>query len=269
MKREQLSRLAAQLRYFIIEVSCRRRIAHLGSGLSCADILTALYWRVMKIDPARPDMPERDRFMLSKGHAASVLYCALAMKGYIPRELPFEQARPGGILEEHPALHCVPGVENMSGSLGHALSFACGVLLGAGLKNEHFRTYVLMGDGEIQEGTVWEAAMFAAAHQLGSLCAIVDFNKWQATGRSCEITALEKLEDKFRAFGWRAERVNGHDLDALTAILDFQPDQRPVAVIADTVKGKGVSFMEDDNNWHYRIPNEEELLQAAKELEIS
>ena len=267
MNANDLNQTAAELRKLICEVSCRSRIAHLGTCLSCADILTVLYFRILNLDPAAPDREDRDRFLLSKGHGASALYSVLALRGFISREQAFRQACAGGV-DEHPVWKMLPGVEMTSGSLGHALAIAAGMLLAGRLRNLDFRAFVLMGDGELNEGSIWETAALAAAKKLNNLCAIVDANRWQATGRTGEITDMEPLPDKFRAFGWQVIRVNGHDCTELAEALDQAGKKtQPLAVICDTVKGKGVDFMEDDNNWHYRIPKEPELSEALKQLD--
>lgn len=263
-----LEELVRKMRGQVIRLSHKKSVPHLGSDLSCIDTLAALYWRVLKIDPNSPANPDRDRFILSKGHAAKSLYVTLAYRGF------FEIAQletfndPGGSLPEHPGLQCVPGVEAATGSLGHGLSLGLGMALAARISHRASQVYVLLSDGECNEGSVWEAAMMAAAQQTGNLTAIIDFNKWQATGRSEEVLALTPLADKWRAFGWSVTEVDGHNLAALTDVLltNRGSGNRPTAIVAHTVKGKGVSFMEDDNNWHYRIPNAEEVAAAFNEL---
>ena len=260
--------IARRIRGRIIEMSHAARAAHLGSALSCVDILVALYWHVMTIDPKCPDDPKRDRFILSKGHAAMALFAVLAARGFFPESLLDTFGVVGSCLEEHPSPGCAPGVEAAAGSLGHGIGLGIGMALAGRLQNIPFRVFVTVSDGECNEGSTWEAAMFASIHTLSNLCVIVDFNKWQATGRSCEIMSLEPLADKWRAFGWTAHEVDGHDINILAAHLRQIPAQegKPVAIIAHTVKGKGISFMEDDNNWHYRIPTEDEVRAAKKEL---
>ena len=247
------------------------RAAHLGSALSCVDILVAAYWGVLAIDPRRPEDPNRDRLILSKGHAAAALYAALAYRGFFPEALLETYAQPGSRLEEHPGPGCAPGVEVATGSLGHGLSLGIGMALAGRIQGRSYRVFVVMSDGECNEGSVWEAAMFAAAHRLDNVVAIIDYNKWQATGRSNEIMALSPLKQKWEAFRWSAYALDGHDLEALVNVLNRVPDGsgKPVAVIAHTVKGKGVSFMEDDNNWHYRIPTAEEVRRAWQELGLA
>src|SRR5579859_1753458 len=259
---------AARVRGKIIEMSHAAQAAHLASSLSCADVLTAAYWQVLNIDPKRPNVPLRDRFILSKGHAAAALYTTLAMKGYFPFEELDTYCKDGGRLAEHPPANLLPGVEAATGSLGHGLPLGCGMALSGRIKGESFRVYALLSDGENNEGSVWEAAMFAAAQKLDNVCVVVDYNKWQATARSDETLMLAPLCDKWTAFGWDAREIDGHDVGALADAMQRLPNGsgKPVALIAHTVKGKGVSFMEDDNNWHYRAPTAEEVVRAHKEL---
>jgi len=243
----------------------------LGSSLSCVDLISVLYREFLKINPSHSQAPERDRFFLSKGHAVTALYSVLAHRKFFEKaELDAYYNIPGFQFPEHPSRFCVPGVEASTGSLGHGLGLGIGVCLGNRIQGINADTYVLLSDGECNEGSIWEGAMFASAQRLNRLCVIVDFNKWQATGRSSEIMALEPLEKKFESFGWNVIRIDGHCIDSIRSAfkLFLNEQERPFAIIADTVKGKGVSFMEDDNNWHYRIPNEEEVLLAKKELEF-
>lgn len=261
--------IARRLRAQVVSLSHRGRSPHLGSCLSCIDILVAAYFGVLRLDPRRADDPDRDRFILSKGHAAPALYATLAERGFFSPALLDNYNQNGGILAEQPSPGCVPGLEAATGSLGHGLSIGAGMALAGRVEGRGYRVYALLSDGECNEGSVWEAAMFAAAQRLDRLCAIVDYNRWQATGRSDEVMALAPLVEKWRAFGWTAHEVDGHDIGALRDLLSEVPDEsgRPIALVARTVKGKGVSFMEDDNNWHYRIPSEEELAAALQELE--
>jgi transketolase len=262
-----LDRLTREMRGEIISLTHRKKVPHLGSDLSCLDIMAVLYWRILRIDPARPDDADRDRFILSKGHAAKALYTALAFRGFFDRALLETFNEPGGRLPEHPGPRCVPGVEAATGSLGHGLSLGLGMALAGRIVRRDYRVYVLLSDGECNEGSVWEAAMMAAAQSVSTLTAIVDFNKWQATGRSAEVLALAPLADKWRAFGWDVTEVDGHDTERLAAALaSASGSAKPRAFIAHTIKGKGVSFMEDDNNWHYRIPTAEQVETAFREL---
>lgn len=263
-----LARIARQLRRHVVTLSHRGRAAHLGSALSCVDILATAYFDALSIDPAAPQAADRDRFILSKGHAAMALYATLAERGFFPVDDLAQFNRDGGSMPEHPPANLVPGVEAATGSLGHGLPIGVGMALAARIQGRSSRVFVVMSDGECNEGSVWEAAMFAAGRNLDRLIAIVDFNRWQATGRSEEVMALAPLARKFEAFGWTACEIDGHDYDELRRVLGSVPDGsgKPIAVIARTIKGKGVSFMEDDNNWHYRIPNAEELAAALREL---
>lgn len=266
-----LDLLARQIRLRLVQMSHAAGTPHLGSGLSCVDILVAAYWRVLRLDPANPADADRDRFILSKGHAAAALYATLAKRGFFPEAWLDSFARHKSPLAEQPAPNCAPGVELATGSLGHGLPVALGMALAGRIQRRDFRVFVVMSDGECNEGTVWEAAMFAAAQRLDRVCVVVDYNKWQATGRSDEVMALPSLVDKWRAFGWNARELNGHDQAALTDALTPTPDDpgKPRAIIAHTIKGRGVSFMEDDNNWHYRIPTADEVEKARKELGLA
>ena len=263
-----LAGVARDLRYQVVQMSHASGAPHLGSSLSCIDILVAAYWRTLRIDPAKASSPDRDRFILSKGHAAPALYTCLAARGFFPTEWLDTFAVHGGQLAEQPAPNCAPGVELATGSLGHGLPVGCGLALAARIHRRDYRTIVVLSDGECNEGSVWEAAMFAAGKSLGRLTVVIDYNKWQATGRSNEVLALASLRDKWSAFGWDAMEVNGHDISALAHVMAPRGEAigRPRAIIAHTVKGKGVAFMEDDNNWHYRIPTAAEVGQAAQLL---
>ncbi|HEV7693322.1 MAG TPA: transketolase [Hyphomonadaceae bacterium] len=266
-----LKKRAAIIRGRVIEMCHAASSAHLGSSLSCIDVLTAAYWHVLKIDPKAPADPLRDRFILSKGHAAMAIYATLAMRGYFPEEELHTYNQDNGRLAEHPPANLLPGVEAATGSLGHGLPIGIGMAVAGRIKNQVYRVYALLSDGENNEGSVWEAAMFASAQKLENLCVIVDYNKWQATARSNETLMLAPLADKWRAFGWDAHEIDGHDVGALAKAMSNIPNGsgKPVALIAHTVKGKGVSFMEDDNNWHYRAPTAEEVVKAKKELGLS
>lgn len=266
---DDLALTARAVRRRILQLSHAGRSPHIGSSLSCTDILVAAYFGGLAIDPTQPDREDRDRFLLSKGHAATALYSVLAERGFVDEELLESYNHPGAVLAEQPSPRCVPGLEVATGSLGHGLSIGIGMALAGRIAGAGYRVVALLSDGECNEGSVWEAAMFAAAQRLERVMAIVDYNRWQATGRSDEIMALAPLVDKWRAFGWSAEEIDGHDPHHLRRRIQRLPDGsgRPVALIAHTVKGKGVSFMEDDNNWHYRIPSDAELQAALAELE--
>ena len=266
----QLSRIAHTIRKRTIETSARAKIPHLGSCLSCVELLTVLYWQELNINPKAPDSPNRDRFVLSKGHGAPVLFQVLAERGFFPVERLTQFGQPGSVFHEHPPKPgYIPGVEAATGSLGHGLPMALGMALAQRIQGGHNRCYALLSDGECNEGSIWEAAMFAASQSVHHLTAIIDYNKWQATGRSQEVMALEPLAEKWEAFGWHAQQIDGHDLEAIKKALDVARSEtkKPSVIVADTIKGKGVSFMEDDNNWHYRTPNAEELAAALTELQ--
>jgi transketolase len=267
-----LKRMAARLRGRVVEMSHAAQAAHLASALSCCDILAAAYWHALRIDPKKPDDPLRDRFILSKGHAAAALYAALAFRGFYEEAVLDTYCQDGGKLAEHPPAHGLPGVEAATGSLGHGLSIGAGMALAARINGQRYRVFVVLSDGENNEGSVWEAAMFAAGQKLANLCVVVDYNKWQATARSNETLALAPLREKWAAFGWDAHEVDGHDVADLARRLAAIPDHgegKPVALVANTVKGKGVSFMEDDNNWHYRAPTADEVRKAHVELGLA
>lgn len=266
----ELQAIAKKIRYQIIAMSKNGHAPHLGSSLSCVDLVVAAYYSFLRIDPSAPTDPLRDRFILSKGHAISTLYAVLASSHFFPAKDLQTFNRDGSALPEHPTPRCVPGVEMATGSLGHGLSVGIGMGLASRIMNQPYRVMILLSDGECNEGSVWEAALFAAARELDHLVAIIDFNKWQATGRSEEIMKLSPLREKWEAFGWQAYEIDGHNFDdILSAFAKLSKTRgKPTAIIAHTVKGRGVSFMEDDNNWHYRIPTEEELVQAELELRV-
>lgn len=267
-----LEATARELRARVIETSSKTGTPHLGSCLSCVDILTALYFSVLKIDPANPGDVMRDRLILSKGHGAPTLFQVLAKRGFYPESMLESYGQDGGVFAEHPPTpDHLAGIEAATGSLGHGLPIGLGMALAGRIQERSYNVYAVLGDGECNEGSVWEAAMLASAQRVANLCVIVDFNKWQATGRSREVMALDPLADKWRAFGWNAAEVDGHDMTALLNALQQHPagNGRPTAIIAHTVKGKGVSFMEDDNNWHYRTPTADEVIKAKLELGVA
>lgn len=266
-----LARTADRLRLLALEMIAKAGSGHPGGSFSAAEIVAALFFRVMRHDPKRPEWPARDRFILSKGHAAPILYAALAEAGYIERGELDTLRRVGSRLQGHPSVRDLPYVEASTGSLGQGLSVAAGLALGARMDGADVRVFALLGDGECQEGQVWEAAMFAAHHRLSNLVAIVDRNAFQLDGPTEAIVALEPLAAKWRAFGWDVVEVDGHDAEAVAAALDVpRPDgrraARPRAVVARTVKGRGVSFMEGQNEFHGRAPTPEELERARAEI---
>lgn len=258
-------KLASQLRYKAVQMSFHSKAAHLASSLSCIDILTILYEKILKINPKKKDY-KRDRFILSKGHAAGALYATLAYKGFFSKNRLNSYGSKDSLLEEHPNPK-LNGVEAPTGSLGHGLPIACGMALSAKILKMNFRTFVLLGDGECNEGTVWESILFASSKKLNNLIAIVDFNGWQGIGRTKSILNLNPFSEKWKSFGWNVKKINGHNHRQLYKCLKKRYS-KPTVIIAKTIKGKGVSFMEDDNNWHYRIPNINEVKKAKKELGI-
>ena len=266
----ELEGISRAVRFRLIEISHRAGTAHLAGALSCVDLLVALYWTRLRSDPAAPADPLRDRLVFSKGHAVSALYTVLALRGFFPEARLDHYNREGAGLPEQPAPGGVPGVEWATGSLGHGLSVGLGMALAARIQRLPYRTFALLSDGECQEGSVWEAAMLAPRLGLGDLTVMVDFNKWQATGRSTEIMQMEPFGAKWEACGWAASEIDGHDLSAIVQALEERTAEgKPRAIVAHTVKGKGVSFIEDDNNWHYRSPSAEEVVRAREELGIA
>ena len=267
----ELERRANDMRADIVRMIAEAGSGHPGGSLSCADILAALYFGgVLEHDPENPEWEGRDRFILAKGHAAPALYAALAQAGYIPREELATLRKLGSRLQGHPDSNQVPGVEVSTGSLGQGLSIAAGAAAGLRLDGAPQTVFALLGDGECQEGQVWEAAMFAAHRKLDNLVAIVDRNGLQIDGRTCDVCDPGDLGAKFAAFGWDVDEVDGHDLDALVAVLGDAKagrDGRPHAVIARTVKGKGVPFMENKAGWHGKAPNAEQAAEALAALE--
>ena len=260
-------KIASKLRYRVIKMSSNAKTAHLASALSCIDILTVLYEGIIKFDSKNPKFPDRDRFILSKGHAATALYAILNYKGLISDDELRGYSKKDSLLEEHPSPK-LPGVEAATGSLGHGLAIGNGMALAAKIKNKKYKTYILLSDGECNEGSVWEAAMFSPMHSLNNLTAIVDFNKWQATGRSREVLKIDSMIEKWKSFGWHVLEIDGHNHHEIKTALHDSSEKKPKMVIANTIKGKGVSFMEDDNNWHYRSPTSEEVELAKIELKL-
>jgi transketolase len=258
---------ALTLRRHVLRMCAGGGSAHVGSNLSAADIVAMLYGRILRIDPSQPKWPGRDRFVLSKGHACAVVYAALAERGFFPPETLPRHYSNGSIFAGHLTHKHIPGVEMSTGSLGHGLGVAAGMAFQLRRAGGDQRVFALLSDGECDEGSVWEAGLFAAHHRLSRLCAIIDYNKLQGIARVEETIALEPFSAKWRAFGWEVRQVDGHDHVALHAALDTPSSEgRPLCLIADTVKGRGVSFMEDSVLWHYRVPAGEEYAAALREL---
>lgn len=256
--------LSGQIRRIILDRAKRAHVGHIGPALSVADILAVLFGGVVK--GAGTDAPDRDRFVLSKGHAGLALYAALHCKGILTREQLDTYCQDGSLLGTHPE-HALPGIDFSTGSLGHGLSFGVGAALAARLDGSGRRAYVLVSDAECNEGSLWEAAMFAAHHRLSALTAIVDKNGQQALGKTAEVLNLDPLADKWRAFGWNAAEVDGHDVEALRAALRATSPDAPSVVVAKTVSGRGVSFMEGQVRWHYMPMTDDEYAQACAEIE--
>jgi transketolase len=265
---EDLKEVAKKLRRHIVTMIARADSGHPGGSLSAVEIVTALYWRVLRHKPADPDWPDRDRFILSKGHAAPVLYAALAECGYFPVAELDTLRQIDSRLQGHTDRLKTPGVEMSAGSLGQGLSFAIGAALAGRLDKKDYRVYVLLGDGECDEGQIWEAAMAAAHFKVDNLTAIVDNNGLQLSGCTADTLSLEPFKDKWSSFGWHTIEVDGHDINQVLDVLEKTKKVKgqPAAIIAHTVKGKGVSFMENNVHFHGVAPNAEELEKALKEL---
>jgi transketolase len=263
---QALAETARRIRISVLEMIGRAGMGHVGGDLSVTDVLTTLYFAVLDIRPGEPRWAGRDRCILSKGHCAAALYSVLAMRGFFPQADLATFMQPLSRLNGHPDRNKVPGVEANTGPLGHGLPIAVGSAIAAGLSGQNWRTFVVLGDGELQEGSNWEAAMAAGHRRLGSLTAIVDRNRLQQGARTEATNALDPLPEKWRAFGWEAVEIDGHDHAALLAALGAEPGEKPRCVIANTVKGKGVSFMEDRVEWHHKVPNADQLKQALEEL---
>ena len=255
---------ARLIRRHALQMVTEAKASHIGGALSMADILAVLYSGVLRCDPLDPTLPDRDRLILSKGHCCTALYAALALKGFMPLEELQTYAQNGSRLMSHVS-HKVPGVEFSTGSLGHGLPFGVGKALAASRRGLGWKTYVILSDGELDEGSNWEAILFAGHHRLSNLVAVVDFNQIQSLGAVKDVLDLGDLGAKFREFGWAATVIDGHDHTALRGAF-AQVEDRPLAVIARTVKGRGVSFMENQLGWHYRNPNRDQLDAAFKEL---
>ena len=265
----ELEYLAAKMREQIVTMMGPNKVHHYGGSLSAADIVTALYFYKMQFDPAHPEWPERDRFLMSKGHSVPAQYVALAMLGTFPMEELNTLKRLGTRLQGHPAMHLTPGIEGCTGALGEGLSYANGLALAARIHGLSYNVYCLMGDGELAEGSNWEAAMTGSHYQLDNLVGIVDRNHLQITGYTEDVVGLEPLADKWRSFGWAVHETDGHSVSDLIRELGATPfvAGKPSLLIADTVKGKGVSFIEGRVGWHHRLPSVEEYACAIAELD--
>ena len=271
MTNRELELIAARGRRLGMDMVFRDASGHIGGSLSAMDILTELYFEELRIDPARPQAPERDRFVMSKGHCTPALYSVLALRGYFPeKELELFRSIEGH-MSGHPDMVHVPGVDMSTGSLGQGLSAAVGMALAAKLDGAGYRVFALMGDGEIEEGQIWEAAMSAAKYGLSNLCGIVDVNGLQIDGRTADVMPSEPLDAKFAAFGWNVIKADGHDFDSLRAAFAAARAEkdRPSVILAKTVKGKGVSFMENEAGWHGKAPNAEQYERAVAELDAA
>ena len=267
-KIQELKKLATEVRLGILEGVHAAASGHPGGSLSIADILTYLYFEEMNIDPANPKWDDRDRFVLSKGHCAPALYTVLALKGYFPREEIANLRQVDSFLQGHPDMKGTPGVDMSTGSLGMGISTACGMALAAKLNGKSYRTYTIVGDGESQEGQVWEAAMFAAHYKLDNLCVIIDWNGLQIDGPVAEVMNPTPHDKKLEAFGFHVISIDGHDFDQIAAALAEAKTVKgkPTAIIAKTVKGKGVSYMENQVGWHGSAPNDEQYEKAVAEI---
>ena len=270
-KIQELKRLATEVRLGILEGVHAAASGHPGGSLSIADILTYLYFEEMNVDPKNPKWDDRDRFVLSKGHCAPALYTVLALKGFFPREEIANLRQIDSFLQGHPDMKGTPGVDMSTGSLGMGISTACGMALAAKLNGKNYRTYTIVGDGESQEGQVWEAAMFAAHYKLDNFCLIVDWNNLQIDGKITEVMNPTPHDKKLEAFGFHVISIDAHDFNQIEAALNEAKTivGKPTAIIAKSVKGKGVSFMEDQASWHGSAPNDEQYAQAVAELKAT
>lgn len=265
-----ISAFSRQIRLSVLALCNQKRTSHIGGAFSVADVLAVLYGAILDVQPDAPDAPDRDRLFYSKGHACTALYAALALRGFFKgQDLTAEFTENGSYFTSH-INHRLPGVELSTGSLGHALGVACGSALAGKRRNTKHTVFAILSDGELDEGSNWEAILFAAHNRLDNLVAVIDFNKIQSFGSVKDVMNLDPLADKFRAFNWEVEEVDGHSTHALHAVLQGFKDARsgrPKCVIAHTVKGKGVSFMENDLLWHYRSPSDDDVRRAREELE--
>ena len=267
-KKIELKKIAEEIRLGILEGTYNAGSGHPGGSLSCADIMTYLYFSELNVDPADPKKEDRDRFVLSKGHAAPALYAALALRGFIAREDLKTLRKIDSYLQGHPDMKNTPGVDISTGSLGIGVSNACGMALAAKLQNKSYRVYAITGDGELQEGQIWESAMFASHYKLDNLIVFADANTLQIDGRTTDVMSPEPIDKRFEAFGWNVCRINGHDFDEIEAAVQAakQVKGKPSVIVCNTVKGKGVSFMEDKAGWHGVAPKADEYKAAVAEI---
>lgn len=264
--RHSVTKINQKIKKWIVHMTHYSRSSHVGSCLSIADMLYVLYFKVMNVDPRDPMKRDRDRFILSKGHGSAALYATLAEKGFFSKDLLEKFYIDGGVLPGHLDKDSVPGIEVSSGSLGHGLSIGVGMSIANRQEKNPGQVYVLLGDGECNEGSVWEAVMLAATLKLGNMTALVDFNKLQGFGRTNDVIDQTNMAERWRSFGWEAYDVDGHNIEELTSVLNL-PHNGPKAIIAHTVKGRGVSFMENRLEWHYKSPDAAQLTQAVDELD--
>ena len=263
-----LNEITNVIRKDIVSMICKSKSGHPGGSLSAADILTTLFFGEMNIDPKNPKDADRDRFVLSKGHAAPVLYSVLARRGYFPVEELSTLRKIGSRLQGHPSMKCLPGIDMSTGSLGQGISVAVGMSLAGKIDNKDYRVYALLGDGELEEGQVWEAAMSAAHYKLDNLTAFIDFNGLQIDGDITKVMNPSPIDKKFEAFGWNVLVIDGHDIDEILNAIEKAKNckGKPTVVICNTIKGKGVSFMENQASWHGTAPNKEQCKQALAEI---
>jgi transketolase len=261
--------LAKKIRLASLKMVHKAKASHIGSCFSMADLLAVLYGKVMRINPSYPEWKDRDRFILSKGHAASILYAVLAEQGFFSKEVLDDYCQDKSQLTGH-VNHDLPGVEVSTGSLGHGLPIGCGIALSGKREHQPYRVFVLLSDGELDEGSNWEAILFGAHHKLDNLVIVIDYNKIQSFGTVQDVLELEPLASKFQSFRWSVKEIDGHDCGQIENVLESVPfeEGKPSCIIAHTVKGKGVSFMENQLSWHYKSPNDEQLNEAIAELGV-
>lgn len=268
MNTQELSPICRQVRRDIITMTANAGSGHPGGSLSAVELMTSVFFNHMSVDPQNPHDPDRDRFVLSKGHAAPALYSVLALRGFFPVEELKTLRKSDSMLQGHPSVKYTPGVDMCTGSLGQGISAACGMALGAKLAGKSFRVFTVLGDGEIQEGQVWEAAMYASAKGLDNLVAVVDNNGLQIDGKIAEVNSPYPIAEKFKSFGWNVLEISAHSFDEIDAAFNAAAEfkGKPSVIVASSVKGKGVSFMEDQVGWHGTAPNAEQYEQAMSEL---